>query len=79
MKNRPYEIEEFTDDNTGLRTVRVRFGPHHFIQVDEHSSGKVMFALGATHHGFDAQADKVGGELEQIIEEIQKLHPTKTF
>ena len=79
MKHRPYEIQEFNDDERDVRSVRVRFGPHHFIQVDEHSSGKIMFALGATHHGFDARADEVGGELDQIIEEVRKLHPDNTF
>ena len=42
------------------------------------SNGKVDFILGATHHGFKADASEVMGELEQIINEIRLSHPDAT-
>ncbi len=56
------------------KQVRVVFGPHYFVDIFE-EDGKVKFILGATHHGFMADASEVGGELEKIIDEIRRAHP----
>jgi hypothetical protein len=31
--------------------------------------------MGATHHGFKADASEIGGELEGLISEIRRAHP----
>jgi hypothetical protein len=55
--------------------VRAVFGPHYYVELRRESDGKVTFILGATHHGFGADASEVGGELEDIINEIRRAHP----
>lgn len=54
--------------------VRLVFGPHYFVDLFE-DRGKLAFVLGATHHGFKADASEIGGELESFIEEIRENHP----
>jgi hypothetical protein len=55
--------------------LRVVFGPHYFLELEAGNDGKVSFYLGATHHGFKADASEVGGELEKFINEIRDAHP----
>jgi hypothetical protein len=63
-------------DEQGYHTlVRVCFGPHYFVELHQESDGKVAFVLGATHHGFKADASQVGGQLECFINEIRQAHP----
>jgi hypothetical protein len=51
------------------------FGPHYYVVLERRDDGKVNFILGATHHGFKADASEVGGELEELIQEIRRGHP----
>ncbi len=53
--------------------VYIRFGPHYFVEIEDKE--KVIFKLGATHHGFKADASVVAGELEEIIYKIREQHP----
>jgi hypothetical protein len=39
---------------------------------------RVRFVLGATHHGFIADASEVDGELERVVNEIRRAHPDLT-
>jgi len=55
--------------------VRVVFGPHYFVELHREINGGVSFVLGATHHGFRADASEIDGELEKIIYEIREAHP----
>ena len=55
--------------------IRLGFGPHYFIELHHSAKGPVTFIVGATHHGFKADASEVGGELERFIEVIRRLHP----
>ncbi len=55
--------------------VRLVFGPHYFVELQLQPSGGVDFVVGATHHGFKADASQVNGELERIIQEIRAKHP----
>jgi hypothetical protein len=55
----------------GLKLVRVQFGPHYFVEITE-GKGDVTFVVGATHHGFKADASHVNGELEKLINEFAK-------
>lgn len=58
----------------------IRFGPHDFIDIMPHEeTGEPAVYIGATHHGFGAHAHEVGGELEQIVEEVMKNHPDISF
>ena len=59
-----------------LRACSPGFRPALFVELHRESNGNVTFALGATHHGFRADASDVDGELEQIINEIRRAHPT---
>ena len=56
------------------KQVKVFFGPHYFVDVFE-KDGKATFVVGATHHGFMADASEVGGELEKIVYEVRDRHP----
>lgn len=75
MKTDMITIETKKDARGHCHKLRVVFGPHYFLEVESTKSGKTEFRLGATHHGFKADATEVNGELEQIISEIRRLHP----
>ena len=70
------EIEK--DDRQQIRVVRLAFGPHYFVEI-ERIDGKVIFHLGATHHGIKADATEVDGELERFVEELKSMHPGNAF
>lgn len=61
------------DENGNYKSVELLFGPHYFVDIVK-EGGKVTFILGATHHGFKADASEVGGELERFIYEIRERH-----
>ena len=58
------------------KEIRIVFGPHYFIELLEQNE-KITFRLGATHHGLQADASEVNGELEQLIYEIREKYPNK--
>ena len=64
-------------ESTPVNRVHVRFGPHYFLEVKQDGE-KVRFVLGATHHGFLADASEIGGELEGFIYKIRELYPGNT-
>lgn len=68
-------VETSTDDEGEYTDVRIVFGPHHFLELRGEPGGEVTFVLGATHHGFRADASEVGGELEAFINEVREAHP----
>lgn len=70
---RAVEVEK--DGKGSYKRVRLVFGPHYFVELHREQDGDVTFVLGATHHGFKADASEVNGELEKIIDEIRKNHP----
>jgi len=68
------------DDNGKVTRVYLRFGPHYFVELMPHpETGVLTLYMGATHHGFSACATGVGGQLEQIIWEVQNQHPDLSF
>jgi len=68
------DLQIKTDAKGRIQNVRIVFGPHHFLELVE-DAGKVSLTLGATHHGFKADASEVNGELERIIDDIRRSHP----
>jgi hypothetical protein len=70
---RTIDVERDAEGNP--HHVRLVFGSHYFVELQREDSGNVTFVLGATHHGFRADASEVGGELEALIEEIRRAHP----
>jgi len=62
------------DADGKYKSVRIVFGPHYFVDVVDNGDTVKLF-LGATHHGFVADASEVNGELERIIEETRRTHP----
>ena len=67
---------ETQKDSSGKYTrVRLVFGPHYFVELHRGAGDTVTFVLGATHHGFRADASEVSGELERIIQEVRQSHP----
>jgi hypothetical protein len=64
-------IREVSWDKDKKR-ARLVFGPHYYVNLTEDKDGKVKFELGATHHGFEADASEVGKGLEDIINFIRK-------
>ncbi len=62
-------------DATGeIKKVRLAVGPHYFVELHRKDQDGVEFAIGATRHGFRADASEVNGELEQIINEMRERH-----
>lgn len=70
---REVRVEKDADGN--YQDVRLVFGPHYFVNLHRDMSGAVSFTLGATHHGFKADASEVNGALERIIEKVRKDFP----
>jgi hypothetical protein len=68
-------VETKKDSRGNYTHVRLVFGPHYFVELHRGPGDSVSFILGATHHGFKADASDVNGELEQIIQEIRGAHP----
>jgi hypothetical protein len=73
---RNLEIEKNT--NGELTSIKVVFGPHYFLEVNE-VNGHLKFLLGVTHHGFEADASEVGKGLEEIIWHIKEKFPETSF
>ena len=67
-------VETDQDAQGDYTRVRLVFGPHYFVELYREETG-VSFVLGATHHGFKADASEVGGELERLINEVRQAHP----
>ena len=68
-------VNQYRDEKTGLGKLHVVFGPHYFLEIEEQPDGKTSFIIGATHHGFRADASVPGGELETFIEQIRNKYP----
>ena len=66
MESRIREVKIEQDELGLYQTVQIVFGPHYFVELIQEGD-RVKFCLGATHHGFCADASEVGGELEGII------------
>lgn len=58
-----------------VERLRIVFGPHYFMELDAGPEGSIELRLGATHHGFRADASEVNGQLERIISEVRDRHP----
>lgn len=67
------EIRKNSDGN--YTHVAVSFGPHYYVVIQSQKQGGATFLLGATHHGFTADASRLNGELERIIDEVRRAHP----
>ena len=72
------KIDVVNDSEGGYESVRIVFGPHYFLELHREDEDAVTFILGATHHGFKADASEVAGELERFISEIREAHPGNT-
>lgn len=74
----PQGIREATierDDKGMITRVHAIFGPHHFLDLFVDETGATKFVVGATHHGFMADASVVWSELEQIVYEVREKRP----
>lgn len=69
------EVKVDNDEDGVTRSVRLVFGPHYFVEVALKEGGRVEFVVGATHHGFRADASEVNGQLETIINAVRESHP----
>ncbi len=69
------EVETSKDRDGNYDRVRIKFGPHHSVEVKRGASGSVTFDLRYTHHGFKADASNLDGELEQIINSVRDDFP----
>jgi hypothetical protein len=63
MPNGIREVTTTKNKRGDYESVRLVFGPHYFVQLKLEDLGAVTFVLGATHHGFKADASQVNGEL----------------
>ena len=78
IKQRSIDVTINDLDVHNVNTVRVRFGPHYFVEIWREAHG-TFFTVGATHHGFRANASEVAGQLEDLVEEIKSSHPDLAF
>lgn len=74
MKYGIRDIEIEKDQAGNPTSLKVVFGPHYFLEINE-INGHLEFILGATHHGFKADASEVGKGLEEIIYSIKEKFP----
>ncbi len=68
------DVDVDKDVNGEIQRARIRFGPHHAVEVRK-DGGKTSFAVVATHHGFKADASELNSELERIVQEVRATHP----
>ena len=66
------------DSQGRIKSVRLVFGPHHFVDVYL-EDGRVKCAIGATHHGIRADGGEVNSELEGLVAELRRAHPENSF
>jgi len=59
-----------------VKSLQIKFGPHFYVNIDS-MTDKIIFNMGATHHGFTVDATKVDGELEKVINLVRKELPNK--
>jgi len=69
------KVEVTREPSGKYKRVRVTFGPHYGIELNTYESGGVSLSMVATHHGFQADASTVNGELEQIIQAVRAAFP----
>ena len=72
------EADVQTDASGVITNVRLVFGPHHGVELHRREDGGVDFVMGATHHGFLADASVADSELEGIINDVREAHPDLT-
>lgn len=53
--------------------VVVRLAPHHLVVIT--GGAKPTVSLACTHHGFEAEAFELNGQLEQVINHVRKHFP----
>jgi len=71
---------EIKKDETGeIKSVKMVFGPHYFVNIMPNEDGELSVYIGTSHHGFHVKSTEVGGELEKIICEVMKNHPDLSF
>jgi hypothetical protein len=57
----------------GVEAVVVRLAPHYLVVIT--GGAKPTVSLACTHHGFEAEAFELNGQLEQVIDYVRKRFP----
>jgi len=57
----------------GVEAVVVRLAPHYLVVIT--GGAKPTVSLACTHHGFEAEAFELNGQLEQVINKVRKHFP----
>jgi len=57
----------------GVEAVVVRLAPHYLIVIT--GGNQPTVSLACTHHGFEAEAFELNGQLEQVINHVRKHFP----
>ena len=78
VAKRTEEPEIQRGSNGKIESVSVVFGPHHFVDI-RLVGGKVVCAIGATHHGVSFEAAEVMGPLEEAIDLLKATYPGRAF
>lgn len=66
--------KEVNKNNNRRIIAKLTFGPHYYLEIYQESE-RIIFNLGATHHGFKVDASRVGEGLETIIHYVRKNFP----
>ena len=72
------EVETDQGHLDSPKWVRVVFGPHHFVEIYP-DGDRVMFSLGATHHGICLDASDVCGDLENVLDNLKESLKSQDF
>ena len=66
--------KEVNKNNNRRIIAKLTFGPHYYLEIYKENE-RIIFNLGATHHGFKVDASRVGEGLETIIHYVRKNFP----
>lgn len=62
-----------------IKHIRIIMGHHHFVNInverDENGQQRVLFEVGATHHGVKFCASLVSGDLDKAVDLLRESFP----
>ena len=60
-------------NTNGRDAIVIQLAPHHLVIIT--GGAKPTVSLACTHHGFEAEAFELNGQLEQVIKHVRKHFP----
>lgn len=60
-------------NTNGRDAIVIQLAPHHLVVIT--GGAKPTVSMACTHHGFEAEAFELNGQLEQVINHVRKHFP----